>query len=108
MASRILSSNPSLEHHPLPAEQVRQDAPTTAVWQAPLAEVECGIWEHTPGTSTDVEAHEVFVVLSGTARIEVEGQPALEVGPGDVVELEAGARTVWHVEQTLRKFWVMP
>ncbi len=108
MASRILSSQTSLEHHRLPAEQVRQGSPTAAVWEAPIAEVACGLWEHTVGTSTDVEAHEVFVVLSGTARIEIEGQPDLEIGPGDVVELEAGARTVWHVQQPLRKFWVMP
>jgi uncharacterized cupin superfamily protein len=107
MASTILFGSESLVHAPLPAEQVRHGAPSTAVWEAPVADVACGLWEHTAGVSTDVEVHEVFVVLSGRARIEIEGQPDLEVGPGDVVELEEGARTVWHVSEPLRKFWVM-
>ncbi len=50
--------------------------------------------------------HEVFVVLTGRARIEVEGGEVLEIEPGDVVELEAGARTRWIVTEHLRKFWV--
>ena len=40
-----------------------------------------GVWEHSPGVSTDVEVDEVFVVLAGRATIEVEGGPTLEVGP---------------------------
>jgi hypothetical protein len=75
------------------------------LWEAPV-EVPCGLWEHEVGESTDVEVHEVFVVLSGRARIEIEGEGALEVGPGDVIELEAGARTRWHVSEHLRKFWL--
>jgi uncharacterized cupin superfamily protein len=31
----------------------------------------------------------------------------LEIGPGDVVELEAGARTRWIVREHLRKFWLV-
>jgi hypothetical protein len=108
MPSRILWSSSALEHEPLPDGQVREGAPTTAVWDAPVADLACGLWEHTPGVSTDVESAEIFVVLGGRARIEIEGQAALDVGPGDVVELAAGARTVWHVSETLRKFWVMP
>lgn len=108
MSSRILWSSGTLEHESLPDGQVREGSPTTAVWEAPVADLSCGLWEHTVGVSTDVESAEIFVVLSGRARIEIEGQDPLEVGPGDVVELAAGARTVWHVTQTLRKFWVMP
>lgn len=108
MASRILFQGGSLDHQPVPAAQVRDGRPTTGVWEAPVAEIACGLWEHTVGVSTDVETHEVFVVLRGRARIEIDGQADLEVGPGDVVELQAGARTVWHVSEPLRKFWVMP
>jgi uncharacterized protein len=106
MASLIFSADRSLEHEPLPAEQVHAGRPTTAVWEAPVPAVSCGMWEHSVGVSSDVEVHEVFVVLSGRARIEVAGQDDLHVGPGDVVELEAGAQTVWHVSEPLRKFWV--
>jgi uncharacterized cupin superfamily protein len=75
-------------------------------WEAPVG-VPCGLWEHPVGESTDTEVHEVFVVLTGRARIEIEGQGPLEIGPGDVVELEAGARTRWIVREHLRKFWLV-
>ena len=69
--------------------------------------VERGVWQITPGVVTDVEVDEVFVVLSGRATIEIAGGPTLQVGPGDLCVLEAGARTVWHVHETLRKVFVV-
>lgn len=83
-------------------------SPRTGVMEFAADGMECGLWEHTAGVSTDVEVDEVFVVLSGRARIDIEGQDPLEIGPGDVVQLAAGARTTWHVHEDLRKFWVMP
>jgi len=67
--------------------------------------VERGVWEITPGVVTDVEADEVFVVLSGRATIEFEDGRALEVGPGDVAVLPEGAATRWTVHETLRKVY---
>ena len=67
--------------------------------------VERGVWEITPGVVTDVEADEVFVVLSGRATIDFEGGPSLEVGPGDVAVLPEGAVTRWTVHETLRKVY---
>lgn len=67
--------------------------------------VQRGIWEITPGVVTDVEADEVFVVLSGRATIEFEGGATLEVGPGDVAVLPEGAVTRWTVHETLRKVY---
>lgn len=89
-------------------EQIVVGAPTAGVLDFDIAEMPCGLWEHSAGSSTDVEVDEVFVVLSGHARIEILGQESLEVGPGDIVHLIAGARTTWHVGSTLRKFWVTP
>lgn len=71
------------------------------------AAVAVGIWQHSPGVSRDIEADEVFVVLSGRATIEVADGPTLEVGPGDVGMLAAGSRTVWTVHETLRKVYVV-
>lgn len=69
--------------------------------------VEVGIWEMTPGVSTDVEEDEIFIVLSGSATIEfADGAPALHVQCGDVVRLAAGAQTVWTVTATLRKVYL--
>lgn len=78
-----------------------------ALWTAKGGTVEHGIWELTPGTVTDVEADELFVVLSGSATIAFEDGPVLEVGAGDVVKLPEGARTVWTVHETLRKVYAV-
>ena len=67
---------------------------------------EIGIWEMSAGAVRDVEAEEAFVLLAGRAVIEVEGGAKVEIGPGDLVRLEAGTRTVWHVSEPLRKVYV--
>lgn len=99
----------ALVHAPLPADEVILGRPTTAVHAlTTVGDVEVGIWEMTPGTASDTEADEVFVVLSGHARIEfVEpALPAIEVDPGSVVRLSEGQRTVWTVTETLRKIYI--
>jgi len=102
-----------LEHEPLPPEQIVQGAPTTA--SAVLDDtgpVEIGVWEMTPGTATDTEGDEVFVVLSGRARVVFEEvpdaapRPPIELVPGAVVRLAAGMRTTWVVHETLRKVYL--
>ncbi|WP_164234780.1 cupin domain-containing protein [Microbacterium hydrocarbonoxydans] len=98
-----------LAHAPLPAEEVVAGAPTTgSVALATIGDVEVGIWEMTPGTASDTEADEVFVVLSGRAVISFVSPalPDLEVGPGSVVRLAEGMQTVWTVTETLRKVYV--
>lgn len=99
----------ALAHEPLPADEVLAGAPTTAVHElASLGGVEIGVWEMTPGTATDTESDEVFVVLSGRATISFASSelPDLEVGPGSVVRLAEGMRTTWTVTETLRKVYV--
>ena len=89
--------------------EVLDGAPTAAVTTlAEVAGAEVGVWEMSPGTVTDVEADEVFVVLSGRAALAVEGGATLELGPGSVVRLPEGASTVWTVTETLRKIYVTP
>lgn len=98
-----------LVHSPLPSDEVIIGTPTTATQAlATVGEVEVGIWEMTPGTASDTEVDEVFLVLSGHARIEfVEpALPAIEVDPGSVVRLAEGQRTVWTVTETLRKVYI--
>ena len=60
--------------------------------------LDVGIWEMTPGVMRDVEAEEVFVVLcrGGDGRVRRRHRAA-HPGPGDVVQLTAGAETVWTV-----------
>ena len=98
-----------LAHQPVPADQVGAGAPTTGyAVVASGSPVEVGVWEHTTGTSTDVEVEEVFVVLSGRATVEVEDGSVLELRAGSIGVLAAGARTTWIVHEPLRKVYVTP
>lgn len=69
--------------------------------------LEVGVWEMTPGVMTDVEADEMFVVLSGSATVEfADGSAPLRLAAGDVARLAAGTETVWTVTETLRKVYL--
>ena len=96
----------TVEHSPLPADQVVEGSPTAGFTVLVDGTPEIGVWEHTPGVSTDVEADELFVVLAGNATLEIEGQDALELVSGSVVRLTAGMRATWTVHETLRKLYV--
>lgn len=98
-----------LPHEPVPSSQVLAGSPTIGVAElCTIAGVEVGVWEMTPGMSTDTEIDEVFVVVSGRARIQFTSiaAPPIDVGVGDVVRLPAGAQTVWTVFDTLRKVYL--
>lgn len=103
------ASSLPLTHEPVPDEQMVAGTPTTGFLElGAIGGAEFGVWEHTPGTSTDVESDEVFVVLSGSATVSFD-DPALasiELHPGAVVRLAAGMRTVWTVHETLRKLYI--
>ncbi|HSU02966.1 MAG TPA: cupin domain-containing protein [Nocardioides sp.] len=73
---------------------------------AAVAGVEVGVWEMSPGTATDVEVDEVFVVLSGSATVSFDDGEQVALGPGSVVRLRSGERTTWVVHETLRKIYV--
>ena len=110
MSCRVVRAlSAPLSPSPLEADQVVAGDPRVGTLTV-VAEgsIEVGIWEHTVGVSTDVEADEVFVVLSGRATVEVEGAATLELAAGDIGILEAGARTTWTVHQTLRKVYLLP
>ncbi|MFE5407428.1 cupin domain-containing protein [Microbacterium sp. NPDC056569] len=98
----------AVELEPVSTAQVIAGAPATGFAElGEIGGVEIGVWEHTPGTSTDVETDEVFVVLSGSATVSF-GDPALEpieLRAGSVARLTAGMRTVWTVRETLRKVY---
>jgi uncharacterized protein len=70
---------------------------------SPDGRVVRGVWQITPGVVQDVEADELFVVVSGRATVEVQGGPTLELEPGVVGVLRAGDCAVWRIHETLRK-----
>ena len=110
-ASATDASKIVLVHEPVPFEQVVAGEPATGHAVLDVSDArEVGVWEMTPGAMRDTEADEVFVVLFGAATVEFEHPIADPVilGPGSVVRLEAGMRTIWTVRQTLRKVYVSP
>ena len=98
-----------VEHEPVPADQVISGQPHTGVGSlGNFAGLEVGVWEMTPGVMRDVEADEMFVVISGAATVEfADGTAPLTLGPGDVVRLGAGLATVWAATETLRKVYLI-
>ena len=98
-----------VSHEPVDAADVAAGSPTagTTVLREG-AGVEVGVWEITPGTVTDTEADEVFVVVAGRGTVELEDGSSIGLRPGTVVRLVAGDRTRWVVEETLRKVYLTP
>ena len=115
IARRIVVSSPSgveLADEPLDPETILAGDPRTSsaeIASAPLGDgstLETGVWRCTAGVVTDVEVDETFVVLSGRATIEHDGETH-DVGPGDVCVLPAGAETRWTVHEDLTKVYVL-
>jgi uncharacterized cupin superfamily protein len=90
-------------------EQIIAGTPATAGCAlGSIGGLEYGLWEMTPGTVTDVEADEVFVVIEGAGLLEFldRSMPALTLAPGVIVRLGEGMNTRWTVTETLRKFYL--
>ena len=104
------ATNARIELAPVASDQVVSGSPRTGF--AELGEFngqEYGVWEMTPGAMTDVEADELFIVLSGAATVEfIDDQSVVAIAAGSVGRLAAGMRTVWTVTETLRKVYVTP
>ncbi|WP_341578415.1 cupin domain-containing protein [Microbacterium schleiferi] len=79
---------------------------------AVVGDTTVGIWEMTAGSMRDIEADEVFVVVSGEATVELVGQDGqvtrtIELRAGSLCRLETGMLTRWHVPVGLRKVYIL-
>lgn len=98
-----------LQYEDLPASKVIAGAPRVGTAElGQLGESTVGVWELSPSVSTDVEADEFFIVLSGSGTISFDdGSPDLTLQPGTVGHLRAGTKTTWTITSTLRKIYVV-
>jgi uncharacterized cupin superfamily protein len=89
-----------------PAQRIAGSPRTGSKGLGQFGNVNVGVWEMTPGTMSDTEVDEIFVVLHGAATVEFKDRGPMALKPGDVVRLYAGQQTVWKVTETLRKVYI--
>ncbi len=106
MEQRIIDAlGLEIEHEP--ADDIVSGSPTVAVAElGTFGDVEFGIWEITPGVVRDVEADEVFVVLSGEGTVRFADGTSIELRAGSLVRLAEGERTEWEIRSRLRKVYL--
>jgi uncharacterized cupin superfamily protein len=101
------ASQVRLAHDRLDADRnISGDVTTAVSAQATLGDMEVGVWEHSVGTSTDVEVEEVFVVLEGEGTVTDDDGGRIDLSPGVVGLLPMGAKTTWTITEPLRKVWI--
>ncbi|GAA1947676.1 hypothetical protein GCM10009689_31070 [Brevibacterium antiquum] len=104
----------ALDHEPFEDWQrvdATADATTAFAELGTIAGVDYGLWEMSAGAMRDVEGDEVFIVISGTGRIEFDEPdlPPIELSSGTLVRLEDGMKTRWYVDEApLRKLFIAP
>lgn len=108
----ISTTDHLLDHEPIEEWQNLSTAATAAIAElGSIGGADYGLWEMSTGAMRDVEGDEVFLVISGTGRIEFD-EPAretIDLGPGTLVRLEEGMKTRWYVDgEPLRKLWIVP
>jgi uncharacterized cupin superfamily protein len=74
--------------------------------------LDAGLWRSVPGVTPEpvrwtLPAREVILVLEGTARIEIEGGPTLELSVGDMASIPGGSATTWHLGPGFKELWVL-
>lgn len=107
MITSFHAGDVALERTPLVASKnISGDVTTGVSARATLGDMEVGVWEHSVGTSTDVEVEEVFVVLEGEGTVTCDQGGRIDLAPGVVGLLPMGAQTTWTITKPLRKVWI--
>lgn len=103
-AERLISADVLTE--PTWPDDVSVPLATSSTMLTAAAASEIGLWEAGPGTDTDVEIDEVFLVLAGAGAVTFEDGSSLALQPGVIVRLVAGDRTTWTITDRLRKLYL--
>jgi len=46
-------------------------------------------------------------LLEGRVTVEMEGGETVSLGPGDIASFPKGAKSVWHIHEPMKKFFVI-
>lgn len=101
-----------LEQELVPEEQSISGHPSTGSQElGEIFGVSYGLWEMSTGTMQDIEVEELFVVLSGSATVQIHERngfaaTTLALEPGTVCQLSEGMHTTWVVDAPLRKMYL--
>lgn len=107
MIRSFIATDTPITHTPLDEADVISGEVTTGEAEVDtIAELAVGVWEHSAGTSKAVEIDEVFVVISGRGTVTDSEGDVIELAPGVVGVLPAGAETTWQVTEPIRKVWI--
>jgi hypothetical protein len=67
-----------------------------------------GIWSCTPGSfHWTFDTDETAIILEGRVSVEMEDGVTLHLGPGDLAFFPSGQKSIWTVEETFRKVYVL-
>jgi uncharacterized protein len=92
--------------------QLDDDPPGEVRFLCSEGGLQAGLWRSVPGVTPDpvrwtLPAREVVLVLEGSARIELEGGPTLELRTGDAASIPEGSVTTWYLEPGFKELWVL-
>lgn len=98
-----------LRPEPLDPDQILTGSPE--VEELTLIEAEdgsiSGLWQLSPGTVTDTEVEESFLVIAGRGKVTFQDGRIVELAPGVTHHFEGGEVTTWTIEETLLKaYWI--
>ena len=96
---------------PISPDQVQEgtpDAKGLVVHQTPDRCISSGFWQCNPSKfNWDFTWDEFVHILAGRVTIVSENGHTCTLGPGDVAHFTRGSKTVWHVQEQVRKFFVL-
>jgi len=97
-----------LEYDPLePGQILDGEAATADLTLAESPGETAGLWSCTPGTFTDTEVRESFLVIAGHATLAYADGTIHTLRPGTTHQFSGGEQTTWTVHEKLVKaYWL--
>jgi uncharacterized cupin superfamily protein len=104
----LAATTAELDYTDVPADQIVAGTPRTGhLLLSEHKKRTVGVWEMTAGSMSDTETDEFFVVIDGAATVRfLDDDTEIVLAPGDVVQLHEGSRTIWTVDDVIRKVYV--